>query len=157
MFKAEYINPFLKGTIDTLDTMCDARPVRCAPLSLTQSAVQAYDLFGTIGISGFLHGAIVMAMPTETALKMTSAFLGETIDEVNEDVMDAYGEILNILAGAGAAGFDGKTIDLSLPTVIAGRNRRHFCSEANPWVIIPMRFPEWGDMDVEMSVKGGDG
>jgi len=95
--KAEHINPFLKSTIDTFATMLKRKIIPGKVYLRTVASVA--DISGVIGLSGDIRGAVVMAYPRETALKVVSAFLGENVNDLNEVVADAIGELTNIITG----------------------------------------------------------
>lgn len=92
-------------------------PTDWAPLE----AVKEFDreLMGTIDIHGDMCGAISMVLSYSLAIHMTSLFLRETLNEVNEEVYETVAEMLNIIAG-GIKTFlaqQGKTFSLGLPQV----------------------------------------
>ncbi len=150
--EADFVNAFLDGTIETFDTMCEERPERCGPLELRNSMIQTFELFSTIGLSGPFRAAFVLTMNRDVALAAVTAFVGEEMTEIDEESLDAMGELVNIVAGAASAKFEGTPIDLSLPTVMLAQNRWQYASAMNPWVVIPMRFPNWGQFNIELSL-----
>jgi CheY-specific phosphatase CheX len=66
--------------------------------------------------------------------------------------MDAIGEILNIIAGAAAAKLEGN-VDLALPTVMVGKGQQVYSKHSSPWVIIPMKFPNGGKFNIEVTME----
>jgi len=152
--KTEYVNPFIEATVSTFKTMCRVSPARDGKLGLTEDGfISTKDFVGIIGLSGSIKGAVLMTMETDVALKAVSAFLMEDIKEVNADVMDGYGEILNIIAGAAAAKLQGLKVNLALPTVMTGKQQQIRAKVGIPWILIPMKFPEWGKFDIEVSFE----
>jgi len=81
----------------------------------------------------------------------------EEIPEANNDLMDGFGEILNIIAGAAAAKLEGMQVNLALPTVVMGKNQQMHAKQGSPWVVIPMKFPEWGNFALEVSMEENKG
>jgi chemotaxis protein CheX len=63
-------------------------------------------------------------MTESLAFKVLENFLGETKTEMDEDVMDAIGEILNMIAGGAKQVFSKKGIrfKISIPNVVVGKN-----------------------------------
>jgi chemotaxis protein CheX len=152
--KIEHVNPFVEATVQTFKSMCRVEPVRDGKLELKDSGfISAYDLLGVIGLSGSVKGAILMTMSLETGMKSVGAFLMDEIKEPNADLMDGFGEILNIIAGAAAAKLEGHKINLAIPTVLIGSNQQLHAKQAAPWIIIPMKFPEWGKFNIEVSME----
>lgn len=152
--KIEYVNPFISGAISTFETMCGVTPIREGELELKKEGfVSADDLIGVIGLTGGLKGAVLMTMQTEVGLKLVSAFLMEEITDTNADLMDGFGEILNIIAGAAAAKLEGYNVKLAIPTVVTGQGQQIHSKQNSPWVVIPMKFPEWGPFKIEVSME----
>ena len=151
--KSEYINPFIEATVETYETMCGVVPKRNGELSLQTGIFDTHDLIGMIGLSGNVCGAVLMTSTVDTAKQVVGAFLGEEIKEADGDLLDGFGEILNIIAGAAAAKLNGLNIKLAIPTVILGTNQKLAGQERSPWINIPMCFPEWGKFNVEVSME----
>jgi chemotaxis protein CheX len=109
----EHVNPFLKATIETYASMLSdaVKPSKPVPLK------GQYDLAGVIGISGDVAGFVSLAYSTPSALASVSRMIGEEIPEVCPDVLDAVGEIANIVAGY-AKKYLTAQISISLPQVI---------------------------------------
>jgi len=151
--KIEFVNPFIEGTVSTYQMMCGIEPLRDGDLELkTEGFIDNYDLIGVIGLSGAIRGAVLMTMETQTGCDIIGAFLGETISEVNADLMDGFGEVLNIIAGAAAAKLEGQ-VDLALPTVVVGKGQQIHAKHSTPWVIIPMKFPNGGKFNIEITME----
>ena len=80
------------------------------------------SITGVIGLAGTHKGVLAMHFPNSVAMAITGSFLGMDVEEVNEDVEDAVGELANMLGGSvkSILSDKGRDIDLSLPTVISG-------------------------------------
>lgn len=119
--KVEHINPFIVATIETFKSMIkiDAKP---GPISLTRIKSFQFDISGIIGLSGGAKGTVSLTFPKITALKIVSAFVGEKIVTMDAGVIDAIGELANIVAGAAKSGLTNYNINISLPTVVTGEN-----------------------------------
>jgi len=159
--RSELINPFIEATVSTFETMCRLKPVRSGNLQIRDGMITTYDFVGILGLSGSVKGAVVMSMPVELGKVVIGKFVGEAINEVNADLMDGFGEILNIIAGAAAAKIDAlhptseleKKITLALPTVVIGKDQQLSCNKDKPWVIIPMVFKDLGAFDIEVAME----
>ncbi|WP_163339236.1 chemotaxis protein CheX [Desulfopila sp. IMCC35008] len=81
------------------------------------------SISGVIGLAGTHKGVLAIHLPIKVAMGITSSFLGMDVDEVNEDVEDAVGELANMLGGnlKTILSENGRDIDLSLPTTISGK------------------------------------
>ena len=77
---------------------------------------------GVIGLAGTHKGVLAVHIPHKVAFAITSSFLGIEIEEINEDVEDAIGELANMLGGniKSILSEKGRDIDLSLPSTVSG-------------------------------------
>lgn len=77
---------------------------------------------GMIGLAGTHRGILAVHVPYTVAMAITSSFLMMDVTEINEDVHDAIGEVANMLGGnvKTILSDNGRDIDLSLPSTIAG-------------------------------------
>ena len=152
--KSQHINPFIEATISTFETMCGLKPFRSGKLQVRGGMIFTYDFIGILGLSGQIRGAVIMTMPIPVGMRIVSEFVGETITDTNSDLMDGFGEILNIIAGAAAAKIHDYKISLALPTVMIGKDQQMHANQHKPWVIIPMSFPDdIGNFNIEVAMK----
>lgn len=123
--KAEYVNPFITSTSEVFKTMVGIEPER-GELYVKSSEQLPYDISGIIGLAGQASGFVVISMSESLAFKVLENFLGETKTEMDEDVMDAIGEILNMIAGGAKQIFSKKGIrfKISIPNVVVGKDHR---------------------------------
>lgn len=121
--KAEYVNPFITATSEVFKTMVGIEPER-GQLYVKDNEKLPYDISGIIGLAGQASGFVVISMTEKLAFKVLENFLGETKTEVDEDVMDAIGEILNMIAGGAKQVFskNGIRFKISIPNVVVGKN-----------------------------------
>jgi chemotaxis protein CheX len=148
--RVEYINPFLTSTISVFDTMLHCKLQRGDPYLKNGSQPQ-HEVSGVIGLSGKTQGTVVLGLSREAALGATEAMLQERPPEINADVTDAVGELVNIIAGNAKAKLEHLNMSISLPTVITGKfHCIEFPSKVTP-ICIPFRSP-WGDITVEVGL-----
>jgi len=121
--KAEYVNPFITATSEVFKTMVGIEPER-GSLYIKSDEKLPYDISGVIGLAGQASGFVVISMTERLAFKILENFLGEKKTEMDEDVMDAIGEILNMIAGGAKQVFSKKGIrfKISIPNVVVGKN-----------------------------------
>jgi len=116
---AEHINPFLKALNSTFSTMLQCE-TRRGEMALTEVGEQKFPISGVIGLSGQAVGTVVINLSEEVALKGASAMLMMEMTELNADVLDAVGEIANMIAGQAKAELEQYDLSVSLPNVITG-------------------------------------
>ncbi len=149
--KVEHINPFLQATCNSFETMIGMKAKPGKP-SLKQGMGVSYDVSGVIGLSGEAKGSVVISFPKETALKVVSAFIGETVPDLNEDITDAVGELANIIAGSAKKNLVDFKINISLPTVVMGSEHSIFEPKDVLSMIIPFEC-DAGHFDVAVNLK----
>jgi chemotaxis protein CheX len=148
--KAEYINPFVSAAVDVFSTMLQCQLVR-GELSLNVNFQPAHDISGIIGLSGKASGTVIVSVDREVALSATEKMLGERPSDINTDVIDAIGEVTNMIAGRAKVGLAQLQMSLALPTVITGTNHTiRFGSNAQT-ICIPYTCP-WGKLSVEVGM-----
>jgi chemotaxis protein CheX len=146
----EYINPFLVSTISVFETMLNCRLERGTPRLLNATQPQ-HEVSGVIGLSGRAQGTVVLGLSREAALNAAEAMLQERPAQLNRDVTDAVGELVNIIAGSAKAKLEHLDLSVSLPTVITGK---FHCIEF-PTKVIPICIPfssPWGEISVEVGL-----
>ncbi len=97
--------------------------VSVSPSQETDYGTLEDTITGVIGLAGTHKGVLAVHIPHQVAFAITSNFLGIDIDEINEDVEDAIGEIANMLGGniKSILSEKGRDIDLSLPSTVSGK------------------------------------
>jgi chemotaxis protein CheX len=148
--RAELINPFLKATMSTFQTMVNTNPTPSAPFVKAEPSL-AHDVSGIIGLSGGAKGAVIISFPTKTALSTVSAFIGLNVTSVDADVTDAVGELANIIAGAAKADLSGLNVTISLPSVVIGQNHKVTTPKDIPSIVIPFTCTH-GEFVVEVCI-----
>lgn len=145
----QYINPFIKATQSVFSTMLGCQITRNG-LSSSGSHPK-YDISGIIGLSGKAKGTLVLSMSEVAALKAASALHLEEQTEFNSDVVDAIGELTNMIAGGAKAEVAHLKLRITIPTVIMGKDHViEFPSNVTP---VTINFTsEWGPLAVEFGL-----
>lgn len=152
--KVEHVNPFLKATRETFATMIGIE-VKPGKPSLKQGSGVNYDVSGIIGLSGKAKGSIALSFPRESAIQIVSQFIGEPLKDLNDDVVDAIGELANIVAGCAKKELVEFNVQISLPTVILGAHHQ----VKDPKDVLSMVIPfssTLGTFDLAVSLKSED-
>lgn len=112
------------------------------------------SITGVIGLAGTHKGVLAIHFPHAVAMAITGSFLGMDVEELNEDVEDAVGELANMLGGSVKAilSDNGRDIDLSLPSVISGESYDFQPTREVDRVVIPFRC-DAGDFTVELELE----
>jgi chemotaxis protein CheX len=145
----DFINPVILSLEETFGTMLSCKISRVG-LMLMENNTALHPISGIIGISGKQAvGTVVLTMSETVALKAASTLLMMDVAEANEDVMDAVGELTNMVAGATKAKLSSYNLSMGLPSVFHGSNCRiHFPTNAHP-IVIPFQSP-WGALALQV-------
>ena len=148
--KAEYINPFMNALANTFQTMLDCETHR-GELELKGHSTPLFDVSGIIGLSGNCVGMVVLSLSRQVALKATSVMLMTEATEIDDDVIDAVGELANMVAGGAKTELDQLDLSVSLPSVVTGEDHEvRFPSNVTP-ICIPYETA-WGPLKVEVGL-----
>lgn len=135
MIRVEFINPFISAANDVFQRMLGCSLAR-GPLSLKDEHTPIHEVSGLIGLSGKCRGMVVLSIGRATALGATEVMLGSRPLDLNSDVIDAVGELTNMIAGTAKTRLEEYQLTISLPTVICGRGQViSFPSQCTPMVI----------------------
>ena len=148
----DYINPFVSSVVNVFRTMLDLELFR-GQLLVKTTRQPRYDISGIIGLSGKAAGTIVLCMERELARLTTQSLLDTEIRsaQITEDVIDAVGELVNIIAGGAKAQLAQYEMSVSLPTVITGKGHCiDFPRNTKP-ICIPFAC-QAGYLDVEVGL-----
>ena len=112
------------------------------------------SISGMVGLAGKYKGMVAIHVPDTVAKVITGNFLGFGVDEINEDVHDAIGELANMLGGSikGCLAENGKDIALSLPTTVLGAQYALQSKDGVEVITIPFGVEE-GEFLVELQLQ----
>jgi chemotaxis protein CheX len=112
------------------------------------------SISGIIGLAGTHKGVLAIHLPYRVAMAITGSFLGMEVDEINADVEDAVGELANMLGGnvKSILSENGRDINLSMPTTIAGKEYDFQPTKDAESLVIPCRCAA-GDFVIEMQLE----
>ena len=149
--QVEYINPFITSLANTFDTMLSCS-VHRENLKVKGPEEQLHEVSGIIGLSGRAVGTVVVSLSKEVAIKAASTMLMMELDEVNDDVLDAVGEITNMVAGGAKAQLEQYALSISLPNVVTGVGHNiRFPSEVHPLRV--MFRCDWGPLSIDVGLE----
>ena len=117
-----YVEPFVEVTVSTFKEFIGVDVSPRHPHFLDPDKGFEWDISAVIGLSGVVKGAVIVSMKAELAIKLTDLLAGEGHTEIDADVVDAIGEINNIIAGNIKPKVpNGDRIVISIPTIIKGK------------------------------------
>lgn len=134
----EFINPFIDATRNVFSTMCGVDVVR-KKLFLKDDYKMMGDVSGVMGLSGTATGSVVVSLPKDLACSFVGKMLCEDPSpELNSDVCDGVGEIINMIAGQAKAMLV-KTkfhFTISIPSVISGHGHEISHKKGTPNIVV---------------------
>ncbi|MDR2842108.1 MAG: chemotaxis protein CheX [Spirochaetaceae bacterium] len=112
--------------------------------SLTDDNIPAKDITALVGLAGKARGAVAISMNKTLALKVVEKMTGTLFDDLNCDVSDALGELVNIIAGRGKKYFENTLpMVISVPTIIYGEKYLFSWQVPKPAIVcIPFKLFE---------------
>ncbi len=121
---------------------------------MSKSMPLTESISGVIGLAGTHKGVLAIHIPNKVAMAITGSFLGMDVDEINEDVEDAVGELANMLGGnvKSILSENGRDINLSLPTTIKGRQYDFQPTKDAERIIIPFHC-DAGEFAIELQLE----
>jgi chemotaxis protein CheX len=148
---ADYINPFLHSTVTVFSRLANLEVRRNAPF-IRQNFAPQYDVTGIIGLTGKATGTVAVSFSKQIAISLTESLLGEQPPDINAQVVDAVGELTNMIAGSAKAELESLQLSLGLPTVLIGKAT----CVAFPSCAIPISIPfesSMGPLVVEVGIS----
>jgi chemotaxis protein CheX len=118
----QYIQPFVEVSTNVFRDLlhCDIKPDRV--YFIGKEAFLDWDISGLIALTGEVRGLVAISVKYPTASKITSILTGIKENHATADMVDAIGELVNIIAGNVKQKLEDKfRIVISLPRVVHGK------------------------------------
>ncbi len=149
---SNFVLPVIKSTQNIFEMMFQL-PVEIGEPTMGSIDQSKFDVSGIIGMNGDVDGNVVISFPMSTAQRLVSIFTGmECAEEDTEDLCDAIGEIVNMIAGGAKAQFDGMSVSITCPSVVIGANHAVYGRKDVTSVNIPCSC-DCGEFCLELAIK----
>lgn len=144
-------------TKEVLSTMLNIEPEDQDPYNEAQGHGFAEGVMSFIGLTGRVIGSGGLFCNAETACSLANSFLMADFESVNDEVLDAFGELTNMILGSLKNHFEEilGPIGLSIPTVIQGRRFIARSMSREDWIVVPFVWPG-GRLEVKTYFKPVD-
>ena len=149
----EFINPFLESTVKVIETMA-ATKVTVGTPTLKQGNKAWGLVSGVIGMaSQNLAGCLIISFDQGSILGIVGGMLGEEMSAVTPDVVDAVGELTNMICGGAKAVLaqQGHKFDMATPVMLVGQEVEISQLSKAPVITIPFKTDR-GEFVVEASM-----
>ena len=139
------INPLLGSVVETFKTMLDCK-VRRGELELREADAEPYEISALISLTGGTKGVICLSFDRLTALEIGARLLGGSNWKLTPAVLDAVGEIANVITGSAKSKLE-MGLNMGLPTLVRRDSfdirfpsgsepmRLHFDSDIGPFLV----------------------
>lgn len=135
-----YINPFLFAAKNVLETMAQTE-VRPQKPRLKQEKTTYGEVTGIIGmVSEKMSGSMLVSFSASCILQIVANMLMESKKEkIDEDVVDAVGELTNMICGGAKAELSksGLKFNLAQPIMVVGKGVEIKAYTNNLTIVIP--------------------
>ncbi|MDR1903124.1 MAG: chemotaxis protein CheX [Treponema sp.] len=118
----KYIQPFIDVCKNVFKEFIGSELTVDRPYFADMKAAADWDISAIIGLTGEARGAVVISMKKELAIKLTNILTVNQHIVLDDEVVDAIGEIVNIIAGNVKKNLEESfKLIISLPTIVQGR------------------------------------
>ena len=135
-----FIETFQKCFLHTMKVQCSTDFKAKPAIAKTPTNKPEYDIASTMGMmSKTISGSIALGFSEKTFLDVLGKMLGEKYTEINKEVEDGCGELLNIIFGQAKGVFaeHGHQFGKTLPSIFLGHSLRVRQLTPNPSLILP--------------------
>lgn len=138
----KYINPFIIAAQTVFKTMLGIS-VEMGKPALKNVNRTSGDVTGIMGLAGDKKGTVTISLREAGARFIYKTLVGEECDSINQDVVDAIGEITNIISGQARKEFEksGISLNAAIPMVIVGKEVEMNFITKIPIISLPFHFP----------------
>lgn len=151
---AEYLNPVISAATYVLREVCGVEISTGSPY-LTQVAYEERIFIVMIGITGQLHGQVMLSMNVNVACEIASKMMmGMPVPELNDMARSALGELMNMTMGNAVTAFFNKgiTLDITPPTIFLSNTLTMNVGNSK-MICIPITFDQGKLIELHVAIK----
>jgi chemotaxis protein CheX len=129
------------STADVFSTMLGMDVSSKQEYSDQNAPTVSESVLAFVGIAGSWAGTGVISCSPDFACRLSNRFLMSDCTSVNEEVLDAVGEVANMVIGNFKTMVEERVgpLGLSIPTVVYGRNFGSRSLGSGNWIVLPFR------------------
>lgn len=130
------------STRDVFTTMLGLELTDGEPFIKEEAPAPTDGVLALIGLAGRWAGSGTFSCTAPTAIRLASQLLMQSYDAIDEEVLDAVGEITNMVIGNVKTALEEELgpMGLSIPTVIYGRNFTTRSIGHSKWTVVPFHL-----------------
>jgi chemotaxis protein CheX len=139
--EVKFINPFVIASQTVFKTMLGIDLTLGKP-NLKEARTTSGDVTGIMSMVGDRKGTIAISFGEKGALFVFNSLMGDEADSICPEVVDAIGELTNIISGQARKEFEktGVNLKASIPMVVVGRGVETNFITKLPIVELPFNF-----------------
>jgi len=149
----EFLNPIIKASTFVLQQACNVTAKVGKPY-LTQTSYEDENFVVMLGITGQLHGQVLLVMGVDVACNLASKMMmGMPVNELNDMAKSALGELMNMTMGNAMTFFSQKEIllDITPPTMFVSSELTLSVGDSR-MICIPIEF-EGAKIELNVAIK----
>ncbi len=137
----KFINPFVTASQVVFKTMLGMETAMGKPI-LKDVRATSGDVTGIMGLVGDKKGTIAISFRETGALFVFKTLVGDECQSIGPEVVDAVGELTNIISGQARKEFEKSGINLkaAIPMVVVGHNVELNFITKIPIISLPFYF-----------------
>ena len=137
----KYINPFVLAAQTVFKTMLGIEVAMGKP-ALKEIRSASGDVTGIMSLVGDKKGMVAISFRIKGALFIFNSLVGDAADKMGPEVVDAIGELTNIISGQARKEFEngGIILKASIPMVVVGKEVETNFITKLPVVSLPFYF-----------------
>ncbi|HHU37151.1 MAG TPA: chemotaxis protein CheX [Treponema sp.] len=155
----KYIQPFVDVCVNVFKDFIGAELIADRPYFADKADLHEWDVSAVIGLTGEARGALVISMKTELACELTGMLTGSKHTSMDDEVVDAIGEIINIIAGNVKRDLEESfRLVISLPTIVRGAGHTIQWPNAQARIMcIPFKIFEKDEFCLSVAIEASNG
>ncbi len=139
--EVKFVNPFVAAARMVFKTMLNIELALGAP-GLKELKTTSGDVTGIMSMMGDKKGTLALSFREKGALFVFNSLMGEEASSISPEVVDAIGELTNIVSGQVRKEFEKNGVDLraSIPLVVVGKGVKTNFITNQPIISLPFTF-----------------
>ncbi|MDR1058669.1 MAG: chemotaxis protein CheX [Treponema sp.] len=140
----QYIEAFASVCTTVFKAMLNYDLEAGAPFYINRDKVKAWDVSALIRLSGEARGLVALSMKTDLAIAIAGKLTKKRHRFLDEEVIDAVGEMANIIAGNVTQKLENLfNLNISLPRILTGIGHEILWADTRLRIIsVPFKLPD---------------
>ncbi len=146
----QYIRSLIESVHVVFSTMVHVKVEFDEPF--VRDGIERQEIVAAVELSGDMTGVVVLSSSAAMAESIVKRFSGETCKASEPDFSDAFGELINLIAGTAKSKLNNGRVKMSVPSVSAGTDTQPAIASDDKCICVPCST-EFGTFYVDMAVR----